>query len=129
MLYETAAPRRRGPRTQRRSQTRYGALRDAIVSITGRVPHTNGTDVQLPSWNDPALRVGRSRTCDVQLAGETVSAQHIELRPLDDAHRWLLVDLGSLNGTWFLGRRIGRTVVEAGDQALLGEHAVTFVSP
>ncbi len=108
---------------------RRTALRDAIASVTRRVEHADGTDVRLPSWNDPTLLVGRSRTCGVQLADETVSAQHAELRPLVEAHRWLLVDLGSLNGTWFLGRRVGRTIVEAGDQVLLGAHAVTLLSP
>jgi pSer/pThr/pTyr-binding forkhead associated (FHA) protein len=54
----------------------------------------------------------------------TVSRQHLELRALDGA--WLAVDLGSSNGTWLMGRRVGRARVTPGDELMLGDCAVVL---
>jgi Domain of unknown function (DUF1707)/FHA domain len=110
--------------------TRAGALRDAMTAFLRRPSPAGTVEVTLPAWTDPPVVVGRSRACDVRLAeDDTVSARHLELRPLDDRDRWLLLDLGSLNGTWFTGRRVARTVVRAGDRLLVGHTAVTLVAP
>jgi hypothetical protein len=68
--------------------------------------------------------VGRSRGCDVVLPQPTVSRRHLELRALDGA--WLAVDLGSSNGTWLLGRRVGRARVTLGDELVLGDCSVVL---
>ncbi|HKE80625.1 MAG TPA: DUF1707 and FHA domain-containing protein [Solirubrobacteraceae bacterium] len=68
--------------------------------------------------------VGRSRRCDVVVTEPTVSRRHVELRALDGS--WLAVDLGSTNGTWLLGRRIGRARVVAGDELVLGDCPVVL---
>lgn len=107
--------------------SRRGVLRDAVASLARGRGSLDGLDVALPGWADPPVVLGRSRACDVVLTDTGVSARHAELRPLPARDRWLLVDLGSLNGTWFLGRRVGRTVVQAGDQVLLGRTAVVLV--
>jgi Domain of unknown function (DUF1707)/FHA domain len=78
--------------------------------------------VALPS--EGAVVVGRSRRCDVVVAEPTVSRRHVELRALDGS--WLAVDLGSTNGTWLLGRRIGRARVVAGDELVLGDCPVVL---
>ena len=70
--------------------------------------------------------VGRSRGCDVVMAQPTVSRHHLELRALDGA--WLAVDLGSSNGTWLMGRRVGRARVIPGDELFLGDCAVVLES-
>ena len=57
-------------------------------------------------------------------AQPTVSRQHLELRALDGA--WLAVDLGSSNGTWLMGRRVGRARVTPGDELVLGDCAVVL---
>lgn len=100
------------------------ALRDTVAGR--RFGAASGAlEVPLPDWDAGPLVLGRSRSCDVVLTGDdTVSGRHAELRPLVDVNRWLLVDLGSLNGTFFLGRRIGRTVVRAGDELLVGRTAL-----
>ena len=46
------------------------------------------------------------------------------LRALDGA--WLAVDLGSSNGTWLMGRRVGRARVSPGDELVLGDCAVVL---
>ena len=78
--------------------------------------------VELPA--DGTIVVGRSRGCDVVMAQPTVSRHHLELRAVDGA--WLAVDLGSSNGTWLMGRRVGRARVTPGDELVLGDCPVVL---
>jgi hypothetical protein len=78
--------------------------------------------VSLPA--EGTIVVGRSRGCDVVMSEPTVSRHHLELRAVDGA--WLAVDLGSSNGTWLLGRRVGRARVTPGDELVLGDCAVVL---
>lgn len=107
--------------------SRRGVVRDAVASLARGRGTAGDLDVVLPGWTEAPVVLGRSRACDVVLTDGAVSARHAELRALTERDRWLLVDLGSLNGTWFLGRRVGRTVVQAGDQVLVGRTAVVLV--
>lgn len=71
--------------------------------------------------------VGRHAGCDVIVDEPTVSRRHVELRALDGA--WLAIDLGSMNGTWLQGRRMGRARVLPGDELVLGDCAVALERP
>jgi hypothetical protein len=63
--------------------------------------------------------IGRSPASDLALANMTVSWRHAELRPSDDG--WLLVDLGSTNGTHVNGWRAGDGIrVQPGDWVRFG---------
>jgi hypothetical protein len=65
--------------------------------------------------------VGRSSTCDWQLTEEDVSAQHAALRWTGKA--WELQDLGSRNGTFVRGQRLGpglRVVLTPGARIRFG---------
>jgi FHA domain/Domain of unknown function (DUF1707) len=64
------------------------------------------------------LTIGRSSSCHLVMADDTVSRRHAELF-LDDG-RWILRDLGSSNGTYLNGRRIGEAEVRPGDVVHLG---------
>jgi hypothetical protein len=64
------------------------------------------------------LILGRSSTCELVFADDTVSRRHAELRIVDG--RWILRDLGSSNGTWVNGRRVIEAEVAAGDDVSLG---------
>jgi hypothetical protein len=64
------------------------------------------------------LLIGRSSSCQLVLADDTVSRRHAELRVEDG--RWLLRDLGSSNGTWVNGRRVIEAEVRPGDLLHLG---------
>ena len=94
-------------------------------------------DVALPAlerarrWLAPAAKapvvplgaemvLGRHPDCEVHLEDDSVSRRHAALRRRDGI--WMLVDLGSTNGTWVNGRRVGaRTPVRRGDVVQLGE--------
>ncbi len=64
------------------------------------------------------LSIGRSPDADIQLPGETVSREHLELRPVDDG--WMLVDIGSRHGTHVDGHLITEIRVDRPVAAYLG---------
>ncbi|HZU60409.1 MAG TPA: DUF3662 and FHA domain-containing protein [Solirubrobacteraceae bacterium] len=71
------------------------------------------------------VSLGRSRSCDIVLSDPNVSRRHAEIRPRGGS--WVLVDLGSTNGSRINGRSIeGSEVVKPGDQIELGSTRLTF---
>jgi hypothetical protein len=64
------------------------------------------------------LVLGRSPSCQLVFADDTVSRRHAELRLVEG--RWMLRDLGSSNGTWVNGRRVLEAEVAPGDDVQLG---------
>jgi hypothetical protein len=64
------------------------------------------------------LLLGRSPSCQLVFADDTVSRRHAELCFAEG--RWMLRDLGSSNGTWVNGRRIVEAEVAPGDDVQLG---------
>jgi hypothetical protein len=71
------------------------------------------------------VAIGRSRSCDLVLDDPNVSRRHAEIRPRGGS--WVLVDLGSTNGSRINGRSIeGSEVVKPGDEIELGSTRLTF---
>lgn len=64
-------------------------------------PLAGGDEVRLVN----EFRIGRAPLCELKLADSRVSSQHALLRYT--AEGWTLRDLGSTNGTWLNGRRLG----------------------
>jgi hypothetical protein len=88
----------------------------ATLTVDGRV-------VKLTSRR---LVVGRSRECDVQVEDGNVSRRHFELVH-EDPDAWVLVDLGSTNGTEVNGRRVsGRQRLDDGDRITAGGTELVF---
>ncbi|HEX8861144.1 MAG TPA: DUF1707 and FHA domain-containing protein [Actinomycetes bacterium] len=74
----------------------------------------------LPEANHGVLTIGRAEACNLVLSRPTVSRYHAELRCQDG--QWLLVDLGSTNGTSLNGWRVdGAVEVRPGDQVTFGD--------
>ena len=71
----------------------------------------------------PAMTIGRSSTCDEVIDGEGVSRCHVKIRVTDD-DKFIVTDLGSTNGTFIQGERIGEAVMHDGDKVLLGRRMV-----
>ncbi|MEV0593994.1 DUF1707 and FHA domain-containing protein [Nonomuraea cavernae] len=75
----------------------------------------------LPDDDRARYVVGRGSACDLVLADLTVSRVHAELRRDPDGG-WMLVDLGSLNGTRLNGwRLVGPARVRSGDEISFGD--------
>jgi FHA domain/Domain of unknown function (DUF1707) len=81
-------------------------------------------DLLFPVGSQARFTIGRDPDCDLVIPDITVSRQHAGL---DRGHAgWLLIDLGSTNGTRLNGWRVREPVpVSPGDQVSFG--AVTFV--
>jgi hypothetical protein len=80
----------------------------------------------LPSTGTPTLRIGRMPGSDLKLSHDSVSRAHAELRR--DGAAWVLLDLGSTNGTHVNGSRIvGAVTVRPGDRVAFG-HTVFRLS-
>jgi hypothetical protein len=73
----------------------------------------------LPRGPRTVFTIGRSPECDLPLGDQTVSWRHAELRRIGEA--WVLVDLGSTNGTRVNGWRADSGfTVRAGDWVSFG---------
>ena len=70
--------------------------------------------------------IGRQSGCDVVLADPNVSRRHAELRR--DGDRWVLVDLGSTNGTYVNGKQEQERSLRDGDRVSFGSSSLLFKS-
>ncbi len=71
--------------------------------------------------------IGRSPECHVFLDDVTVSRRHAEIVHEDD--RYVIRDLGSLNGTFVNRRRIESAELSADDEVQIGKYRMTFLLP
>jgi FHA domain/Domain of unknown function (DUF1707) len=82
----------------------------------------------LPRGPRTVFTIGRSPDCDLPLGDITVSWHHAELRRADQT--WVLVDLGSKNGTRVNGWRADSGfAVRAGDWVTFGAAAFRLTDP
>lgn len=94
--------------------TRSGAAAAVVLGDGRRIP-----------VGDAPFSIGRLPACDVVLADGNVSRRHAEIRPHGDA--WVLVDLGSTNGTRVNGIRLtGPRELRSGDQIAVGNSVLRF---
>lgn len=70
------------------------------------------------------LSIGRLSACDITIADPNVSRRHAEIRPLGDGY--VLVDLGSTNGTRVNGSRVGQHHLADGDEVGVGNAVLVF---
>jgi hypothetical protein len=68
--------------------------------------------------------IGRSRRCDIVLTDPNVSRQHAEIRRQDDG--FMLIDLGSTNGSRVNRRDVKQVVLQHGDRIEFGTTEFLF---
>jgi hypothetical protein len=73
---------------------------------------------------EQVVRIGRLPDCGVQLADTNVSRHHAEIRPAGDG--FVVVDLGSTNGTKVNGVRVGERLLRDADEITVGTTTLTF---
>ena len=76
---------------------------------------------------DPSQGIGRDATNHIQLHDTEVSRRHAEIRIVDKDY--LLIDLGSSNGTHVNNRRIAQHVLESGDEVRIGGSVMLYTGP
>lgn len=74
-----------------------------------------------------AVVIGRLETCDVIVADPGASRRHAEIRREGD--EWVVIDLGSTNGTEVNGKRVNRHRLAPGDRIVFGETTLEFRRP
>lgn len=73
---------------------------------------------------DAVTVIGRSRRCDIVLTDPNVSRQHAEIRRQDSG--FMLLDLGSTNGTRVNRRDVKQVVLQHGDRIEFGTTEFLF---
>lgn len=84
----------------------------------------DGTGERRFEFNSQAT-LGRDRACDIVLLDRTISRRHARIELTLSG--WVLKDMGSGNGTFLRGERIGGTVsIEDGDELRFGDLSAVF---
>ena len=81
---------------------------------------------RIASLNKPEVTIGRLPECDVVVDDPWASRQHARIRRTDGG--FVLVDLGSTNGTLVNDEPIQEHVLENGDRITIGETVLEFRS-
>ena len=76
------------------------------------------------SLAEAVTSVGRNSDCTVTLADPRASRRHAEIRPTGDG--FLLVDLGSMNGTLVNGVAVRERLLHDGDEISVGATVMRF---
>lgn len=71
-----------------------------------------------------SIALGRSQECDITLLDTNVSRRHAEIRPRGDG--FVVVDLGSTNGTRVNGVPVSERELRDGDEITLGNTRLVF---
>ena len=103
-----------GPHTQL-LQMASDADAELVVMGSKRRPYPLSKD---------ALSIGRLDACDIVLSDPGVSRKHAEVRREGD--EWVVIDLGSTNGTVVNGKPVRRHRLAEGDRIEVGETTIEY---
>ena len=73
---------------------------------------------------EKVVTIGRRPECTLQLGDPNVSRNHAEIRP--HGNGWVLVDLGSTNGSRVNGSRVSSHELREGDELVFGNTLLRF---
>src|SRR5258708_4730077 len=83
----------------------------------------------VPLGDGRAWKIGRHETCEVKFQSNVVSRQHAMLQRDDDGE-FILIDLGSRNGSFVNGQRVAVPVtLHNGDEISVGDCRLIFNAP
>lgn len=83
--------------------------------------------VKRTNLDRPVIRIGRGTDNDIVLEDEEVSRRHARVEARGGV--WVLMDVGSTNGTFINGRELeGYVKLERGDLVKLGSHIFKFLA-
>ena len=88
------------------------------------VTDDSGKETETISITKDPVVIGRMSTNDVVLSDPNVSRRHAELRR--SGERWMLVDLGSTNGTSVNGKLAREHELSHGDRLMFGSTKIRF---
>ena len=81
--------------------------------------------VGVHSFTKPEITVGRDADLDIVIDNPSVSRRQLLFKRSESG--WMLLDLGSSNGTFLGGERVnGPTAIRAGDQIGFGKYSILF---
>lgn len=110
-----------------------GRFRTGAFQIDGRmvegVGGSGAGSLVLPSGDrfsltETVITIGRNPESNLVLADPNVSRNHAEIRPQGD--RYVVVDLGSTNGSRVNGLRVDTQVLQDGDELTFGNTRMQF---
>lgn len=73
------------------------------------------------------ITIGRKPSNILQIDNLAVSGYHAKI--YRDGERFIIEDMGSLNGTFVNGVRVSRHVLNDSDTAIIGKHTLSFILP
>jgi pSer/pThr/pTyr-binding forkhead associated (FHA) protein len=87
------------------------------VTVSRLILVTDGGETSFPLSGD-TYTLGRHKNNDISVADPKVSSFHARIDRSPDG--FVLVDLGSRNGTFVNGKRVESSVLKTGDEVRLG---------
>ena len=111
------------------------SLHTGTFAVTARMVEPEGGRplgvLELPTGQrvvlgDFIVTVGRMPECTITLNDANVSRNHAEIRPSDSG--FVVIDLGSTNGTKVNGQRVVERELHDGDTVTFGATTLTYVS-
>ncbi|MEP3478640.1 MAG: GGDEF domain-containing protein [Fuerstiella sp.] len=96
-------------------------LRDSLLQV-----YPVGSLETLTTLDEDVCYVGRDRSCEIRIEDQSVSRQHAVMRRSSDG--WLLMDLGSTNGTLVNDTPIVNTVLKQSDRIQFGSFVFKFLN-
>ena len=101
-----------------------GGARESAPSAPPREVVTLTLDGRAHPLSSHSIVIGRSRECDLRIADGNASRRHAEV--VQEGADYVVVDLGSTNGTELNGRRITRETLTDGDRITIGATDLVF---
>ena len=98
-----------------------GEVREAEGGVAGSIVLADGSRVTVGA--EP-ITIGRLNDCEVILSDPNVSRRHAEVRR--EADGFIVVDLGSMNGTLVNERRVSEHRLAEGDEIRVGDSRMRF---